>query len=136
LARLPLDEFSPEESRAFLRKHLDPDRAADEDLEALAARLGYLPLALELAGRYLSRQPYLRVTEYLDRLEDLFAHRSMTGWWEDLPSPTQHDLNLWATFALSWEQVKGEAARRLFPICGLLAPCCPTCAPPRPTPSA
>jgi hypothetical protein len=65
---LPLDEFTPEESRAFLRHFLPPDRAADADLDALAERLGHLPLALELAGRYLERHPRLSVGDYLNAL--------------------------------------------------------------------
>ena len=119
---LPLDEFTPEESRAFLRRYLPAERAADADLDRLADRLGHLPLALDLADRYLKRQKHITVAEYLARLEDLFAHRSMQGWREDLGSPTEHDLSLRATFALSWDRVQGEDGRRLFCICSLLAP--------------
>ncbi len=118
----PLAAFTPAESRAFLRRALPPERAADADLDALAARLGHLPLALELAARYLAAQPYLSVADYLARLEDLFDHRSMRGWKPEWGNPTDHDLSLWATFTLSWERVRGAAARRLFLLAGLLAP--------------
>jgi len=122
LRPVPLDEFTPEESRAFLRAFLDKTRAPNADLDALAARLGHLPLALDLAGRYLKRQPFLTVAAYLDRLQDVFAHRSMSGTWRpQLGSATQHDLSLWATFDLSWQQVENEDARRLFLACGFLA---------------
>ncbi len=119
---LRLDEFTPEESRAFLRRYLPPGRATDDELDTLADRLGHLPLALDLAGRYLHRQPYLTVGEYLQRLENVFDHPSMRDWQPQYGSPTQHNLNLWTTFELSWGQVKGEDARRLFIFCGFLAP--------------
>ena len=119
---LPLDEFTPEESRAFLRHFLPPDRAADADLDALAERLGHLPLALELAGRYLERHPRLSVGDYLNALLQVLDHPSMRGWRPDLPSPTKHDLSLRATFALSWEQVQDPDARRAFLLAGFCAP--------------
>ena len=119
---LPLDEFTPEESRAFLRHFLPPDRAADADLDALAERLGHLPLALELAGRYLERHPRLSVGDYLNALQHVLDHDSMRGWRPDLPSPTKHDLSLRATFALSWEQVQDPDARRAFLLAGFCAP--------------
>ncbi len=122
LAVLPLNEFTPEESRDFLRNFLSPDRAADADLDALAERLGHLPLALELAGRYLERHPRLSVSDYQDALERVLAHLSMGGWRPDLPSPTRHDLSLWATFALSWERVEDPDARRAFLLAGFCAP--------------
>jgi tetratricopeptide (TPR) repeat protein len=122
LQMLRLDEFTPEESRAFLRHFLPPDRAADADLDALAERLGHLPLALELAGRYLERHPRLSVGDYLNALLQVLDHPSMRGWRPDLPSPTKHDLSLRATFALSWEQVQDPDARRAFLLAGFCAP--------------
>ncbi len=119
---LPLETFTPEEARDFLRRYLPPERATDADLDALAERLGYLPLALELAGRYLHALAALSVADYLARLEDVFAHRSMQNWRPEEGSPTAHDLNLWATFHLSWERVSNPDARRLFLACGYLAP--------------
>ena len=119
---LPLEEFTPEESRAFLRHFLPPDRAADADLDALAERLGHLPLALELAGRYLERHPRLSVGDYRNALLQVLDHPSMLGWRPDLPSPTKHDLHLQATFALSWERVQDPDARRVFLLAGFCAP--------------
>jgi len=52
---LSLDLFTSEESGTFLRRYLPAERAAGADLDALAKRLGHLPLALELAGRYLQQ---------------------------------------------------------------------------------
>jgi tetratricopeptide (TPR) repeat protein len=120
---LRLDLFTPAESRAFLRTHLpEADAAA---LDGLAARLGHLPLALALAGRYLARHPRKTVDAYRAELDDALAHRSMRAWRADLGSPTAHDLDLGATFALSWEAVTDPAAQRLFRAAGSCAPNAP-----------
>jgi tetratricopeptide (TPR) repeat protein len=119
---LRLEVFTPEESRAFLRRYLAEERAADGELASLAGRLGHLPLALELAGRYLAGLPRVTVDDYLEKLEKIWKHPSMVGWREELGSPTGHDLDLAATFALSWEQVEDDAARRVFLTAGWCAP--------------
>jgi len=137
LRALRLESFTPEESRAFLRHYLpSPSQgegadlrpvgvrvgAADADLDALAERLYHLPLALELAGRYLGGHARLSVEEYLGRLESMWEHPSMAGWREELGNPTEHDLRLAQTFAVSWEQVEDETARRVFLLAGYCAP--------------
>ena len=120
LAPLPLALFSPDESRDFLRRYRP--RAPGAGLDALAARLGHLPLALALAGRYLKRHRRLALAAYRDRLDDALAHPSMGGWRRELGSPTGHDLDLAATFALSWAQVQDAAARRVLRLAGYCAP--------------
>jgi len=122
LRPLRLESFTPEESRAFLRQHLPAGRATEADLQALAERLYHLPLALELAGRYLAGHARLPVADYLVRLESMWEHSSMAGWREELGNPTGHDLRLVETFAVSWERVEGETARRLFLLAGYCAP--------------
>jgi len=120
---LRLDCFTPEESRAFLRGHFagqrrDPDNA----LDALHERLGGLPLALELAGRYLAALPRLTIPAYLKQLDAALAHPSMQHWRFADGNPTGHDLSLAATFAVSWERVQDPAARELFALAGWCAP--------------
>jgi len=133
LNALRLDVFSPEESRAFLRRYLPSpsqgegpgvrvEAATDADLDALAGRLYHLPLALELAGRYLAHQPRLSIPAYRERLERVWEHPSMAGWRADLGNPTGHELSLAATFAVSWQRVTDETARRLFLLAGYCAP--------------
>ncbi len=119
---LRLEFFSPAESHAFLRQYLPAGRAPDADLHALAERLYHLPLALELAGRYLQRLPRLTIPAYLDKLATVWTHPSMAGWRADLGNPTNHDLGLAATFAASWAEVDTAAARRLFLLAGYCAP--------------
>ncbi|MGC9398583.1 MAG: NB-ARC domain-containing protein, partial [Anaerolineae bacterium] len=121
LRPLRLKTFTPSESRAFLGKTSEVSETS-EVLDALAERLGHLPLALELAGRYLKRHRRKRVADYLKEMEQVMTHRSMQGWREELGNPTGHDLNLMATFALSWEEVEDETARRLFLLAGYCAP--------------
>ena len=72
LAQLPLELFTPQESRIFLQTF----RGAEppEALDALAERVGHLPLALALAGRYLAAHPRLSIAGYLERLEAIWAH--------------------------------------------------------------
>jgi tetratricopeptide (TPR) repeat protein len=149
LRRLRLETFTPEESRAFLVKHLEtrfpharkesPDPEAGggdlaiplerdlgeeehEMLDELAERLGHLPLALELTGRYLKRHRRKRVADYLEELDEMMTHRSMRNWREELGNPTDHDLDLMATFALSWEEVEDTTAQKLFLMAGYCAP--------------
>jgi tetratricopeptide (TPR) repeat protein len=119
---LRLEVFSEEESREFLREYLGEGRATDEELDELAERLGYLPLALELAGRYLGGLARLTVGEYLEKIEDVWAHPSMADWREELGNPTGHDLDLAKTFAASWERVEDETARWVFLMLGWCAP--------------
>jgi tetratricopeptide (TPR) repeat protein len=137
---LRLEVFSPEESRAFLRRYLpspsqEPvlskakeegpgvrvEAATDADLDALAERLYHLPLALELAGRYLAQHARLSIRGYLERVERVWEHPSMAGWRADLGNPTGHELSLAATFAVSWQRVRDETARRLFLLAGYCA---------------
>lgn len=129
LARLALEEFSPDESLAFLRKSLPEERASEAALQKLAERLGHLPLALELAGRYLDRLPRLGIDEYLLGLGKALDHPSMKNWKPELGSLTGHDLSLAQTFAQSWEQLQAPLARRVFIKAGYCAPNTPLPAP-------
>ncbi|WKZ38802.1 MAG: tetratricopeptide repeat protein [Anaerolineales bacterium] len=122
LGRLPLDEFSLQESLDFLRNYIPAERESEEELGKLADHLGYLPLALELAGRYLELQPRLKIGAYLAQLEKALEHRSMQNWKAERKSLTGHDLSLLQTFAQSWEQVQDGNARTLFIACGYCAP--------------
>jgi hypothetical protein len=106
---IPLDVFSPAESLDFLKRVLDKRKDSDADLNALAERLGHLPLGLELAARYLNYgHPNLSVDEYLAQARQVLEHPSMQNWrkaWHGLTA-TQHDINLLNTFALSWNELK------------------------------
>lgn len=122
LRPLPLELFTSDESLAFLRKAIEGRNDEDDDLKTLAERLGHLPLALELASRYLNGHARLAITKYLTQLQEALNHPSMRDWRKDHPAATQHDLDLGHTFALSWEALKDETAQKLFQTAGYLAP--------------
>jgi tetratricopeptide (TPR) repeat protein len=131
LRPLPLELFTLQESLAFLTKALENRKDVEADLKTLAERLGHLPLALELASRYLKGHARLAITEYLTQLQKAFDHPSMRDWRLDHPAATQHDLDLGHTFALSFQELilpeRSEAqskdiARNIFLTAGYLAP--------------
>ena len=124
---LPLGLLAPEDAVALLRKHRADPPAQDPDLAALAHELGYLALALHLAGSVLARyRRTLSPAAYLVRLRrsDLLE----VPWLEGREgSPTGHDASLTRTFALSYERLDPASptdllARALLARAALLAP--------------
>jgi tetratricopeptide (TPR) repeat protein len=81
----------------------------DADLDAIAANLGDLPLALHLAGSFLARYRYaVTPSAYLAQLQQpgWLEHRSLQG--SKLTrdtSPTLHEQHIARTFALSYERL-------------------------------
>jgi tetratricopeptide (TPR) repeat protein len=106
IAALPLGVLSRAESIALLRSHRDD--IGDDDADAIAVELGDLPLALSLAGGYLEAyrdEAFGTPATYLANLRtQLLAHRSMQGASAG-PSLIGHELNVRATFALSYERL-------------------------------
>jgi hypothetical protein len=118
--------MGPEEGRALLCKLAERlEQAPDPELDELGERLGWLPLALDLAGRYFADRTRLSIGDYLDELNkagNALAQTSLSEWVTH--NPTEHQTDLAASFLLSWEQL-GEAetlAQRTFLACGYLAP--------------
>ncbi|MBW4515151.1 MAG: tetratricopeptide repeat protein [Timaviella obliquedivisa GSE-PSE-MK23-08B] len=78
----------------------------EENAKALCQQLGYLPLALELVGRYLARKQDLSVAELQQRLQAKGL---------DAPALTKPEAGMTATrgvkaaFELSWEALSAEA---------------------------
>lgn len=125
----PLDTLPRPDSIALLRS-LSPrlKDVNDPDIDALAERLGDLPLALDLAGRYLHARPRLITAEYLRLLDEAgnaLEHTSFAGWYKD-NQPTKHETSLVATFLLSWQQLSDSEvdgmAKLFFLSSGFLAP--------------
>ena len=106
---LPLDVLDRRKSIELLQKYRPDLTADDSHLYTIAEELGDLPLALDLAGRYLDR--YRREVEPVEYLEEirrpeLLEHPSLrqaTG-----ISPTKHDLDVWRTFAISYQRLDAE----------------------------
>lgn len=102
-----LGQFTPAESVAFLCK-LAP-RLTDfpeGDLKQVADRLGYLPLALHLAGSYLNKFTSLTPKNYLAEIK---REGGLMGQSHLPPSmmdnPTRHIVSLRDTYHLSWKQM-------------------------------
>ncbi|TMC09669.1 MAG: tetratricopeptide repeat protein [Chloroflexi bacterium] len=101
---LPLDLLPRADSIELLRRYR-PDLAADDPgLDALAAELGDLPLALHLAGSYLrAYRAEVSLDGYLMELRraEFVPHASLIGaGLDDTPSPTHHVQGVAQTFAL------------------------------------
>jgi tetratricopeptide (TPR) repeat protein len=94
----------------LLISHVGEERIQQERDEAkkLCAWLEFLPLGLELVGRYLDRKPDLSLAEMLQRLEEKrLSQRSIQG--------------VKAAFELSWETLNDEA-KQLGCLLNLFAP--------------
>ncbi|MBV9790097.1 MAG: tetratricopeptide repeat protein, partial [Chloroflexi bacterium] len=93
------------ESIALLRK-FRPDLAEDDaDLNAIAAELGDLPLALHLAGSFLQKYRHaITPAQYLERLRKptILDDRSLRA--ADI-SPTKHVQHVARTFEQSYEKL-------------------------------
>ncbi|MCY7391076.1 MAG: hypothetical protein LH647_06100, partial [Leptolyngbyaceae cyanobacterium CAN_BIN12] len=78
----------------------------EENAKTLCQQLGYLPLALELVGRYLARKQDLSVAELQQRLQEKGL---------DSPALTKPEAGMTATrgvkaaFELSWDALSAEA---------------------------
>lgn len=106
---LPLDVLERHESIELLREYRSDLPPSSTELDAIAEELGDLPLALELAGRFLY-QSRREVTpaQYLESIQqpDLLEHPSL----REAPgiSSTKHDLDVWRTFAVSYRRLNPE----------------------------
>jgi tetratricopeptide (TPR) repeat protein len=101
---LPLDLLPRHDSIELLRRYRPDLAAGDPRLDAIADRLGDLPLALHLAGRYLlAYRAEVSLDDYLADLDRpaVIRHASLLGeGLDDSPSPTHHVQSLAQTFAL------------------------------------
>ncbi len=119
-----LEMLSPQESLELLHR-LAPrlENTPDPELEALAKTLGYLPLAIDIAGNYLEAAETLKVSRYVQQLRQgkgAISHKSLKERAENLA--TRHETSLLATFSLGWDEIKNQNARLIFLACGFCAP--------------
>ena len=132
VAALAVPALPRAESRALLREYLEaadpPRRESDAALDAVAAELGDLPLALTLAGSYLAAYPDTAVAAYLAELRapGLLDHASLRG--RGRPEAwTKHDLDVERTFRVSLDRLQPDdttdaAAVRLLAGAACLVP--------------
>jgi tetratricopeptide (TPR) repeat protein len=89
-----------------------------DDAKALCRWLGYLPLGLELVGRYLARKPDLSLSEMLKRLlEQSLKSRALSKTEEGMTAP----LGVQAAMDLSWQELDAQA-QELACLFSLFAP--------------
>ncbi len=119
----PLKAFSRGESLLLLRK-LAPrlKKLPKADLEPIAASLGDLPLALDLAGRRLHDRKRLAPTGFIEELEAAggrLEQSALKDWASSHTSPEERSLA--AAFCLALDGLD-ETALNLFLTCGWCAP--------------
>ncbi|VEP14583.1 NB-ARC domain protein [Hyella patelloides LEGE 07179] len=108
---LPLDVLSEDESLSLLRGILgEEDGRIDRELQIakdLCQWLGYLPLGLELVGRYLLEDPDLSVAEILEELnEERLDQEAINPESEDLEATEMTaKLGVQAAFNLTWKRL-------------------------------
>jgi tetratricopeptide (TPR) repeat protein len=117
--RLELQELRPKAALELLASFgLGPRLAAESKAaETLCTRLGYLPLGLELVGRYLEERPDLSLAELLCRLE---AQQLKAQALLETNSEMTASRGVAAAFELSWE-VLSEQSQALATLFGLFA---------------
>lgn len=122
---LPLDVFSRPESISLLREHRPDAPPDDPALDSIAEELGDLPLAVDLAGRYLKYYDDATPEIYLDELRrERLEHESMSL--DQGISPTGHVMNVRLTFKLHYNRLDKKErvdrrARKLLTKLRLLA---------------
>ncbi|MEG5042235.1 MULTISPECIES: tetratricopeptide repeat protein [unclassified Microcoleus] len=117
---LLLDVLDEADALKLLIYHIGEERIQQELEEAkkLCAWLEFLPLGLELVGRYLDRKAHLSLAELLQRLEEKrLNERSLCKREEDMTAKR----GVKAAFELSWETLNDES-KQLGCLLSLFAP--------------
>ncbi|WP_414572856.1 tetratricopeptide repeat protein [Nostoc sp. CCY 9925] len=109
IKQLSLDVLQPEAALELLKSFFKetPQRIEQELAVAnqLCERLGYLPLGLELVGRYLKRKVDLFLTEMLRRLE---KKRQQKPAWDKPEGDMTAQRGVLAAFELSWQELNDD----------------------------
>ncbi|MEG3918005.1 NB-ARC domain-containing protein [Microcoleus sp. T3_A4] len=117
--QLELEVLDEAAALALLESLVGGDRIQPERdcAQQLCAQLGYLPLGLELVGRYLARKPDLSLAVMLQRLQEKgLVARALCQTDDDMTAR----LGVAAAFELSWE-ILSESAKPLGYLLSLFA---------------
>ncbi len=108
LQQLPLGVLKPLAAMKLLKSLVDRERLKSEPRVAreICKFLGYLPLALELVGRYLDTMPDLSLETLLKRLEKKRLEHEAVAKANPL---MRYEYGVGEAFALSWEQLDENA---------------------------
>jgi tetratricopeptide (TPR) repeat protein len=115
----PIDVLDESQALELLNSLVQDGRIEQQvdDAKALCLWLGYLPLGLELVGRYLARKPDLSLSEMRKRLEKQALNSKALSETEDgMTAP----LGVQAAIDLSWQELD-ERARELAYLLSLFA---------------
>ena len=106
--QITLGTFTNSESLAFFKSMIEG--VSDSDANNLAEKLGYLPLAMNIAATYIN-QSQIQCSHYISMLENLYD------------SNANHDFrkSISTYFQTSMEQIKDEAAMQLLNLCAYCA---------------
>ncbi|GBE94969.1 tetratricopeptide repeat protein [Nostoc cycadae] len=119
IVRLDLDVLTPLAAMQLLKSIVGRERLRREPLVArkLCKWLGYLPLGLELVGRYLLGDEELSLAEMLQDLEnERLKHEALV----EVPQEMKTELGVAAAFELSWRRLR-ENAQHLGCVLSLFA---------------
>jgi tetratricopeptide (TPR) repeat protein len=117
---LSLEVLSPDAALTLMQRFVGNDRLTAESstAEALCAWLGYLPLGLELVGRYLAQDRGVSLAAMWDQLQE--AHQPL----EEASLEGEYPLmtaqwGVRAAFELSWHELDADAqdVARLLSLC-------------------
>ena len=117
--QLELEVLDESAALSLLESLVGSDRIqSDRDsAQQLCTQLGYLPLGLELVGRYLARKPDLSLAAMLQRLQEKrLAAQALCQTDDDMTA----QLGVAAAFELSWETLS-ESAKSLGYLLSLFA---------------
>ena len=105
--------LSPAAALELLASFLDEDRIVEERETAkeLCKWLGYLPLGLELVGRYLAEDEDLSVEEVLENLKENSVHDEALA---ETAEEMSAELGIVAAIDLSWQQLKPQAQQLAY----------------------
>ncbi|BAY18810.1 NB-ARC domain-containing protein [Anabaenopsis circularis NIES-21] len=119
IVRLDLDVLTPLAAMQLLKSIVGRERLRREALVArrLCKWLGYLPLGLELVGRYLLGDEELSLAEML---QDLEKERLKNLALVEVPQEMKTELGVAAAFELSWRRLR-ENAQHLGCVLSLFA---------------
>ncbi|MGH1393069.1 MAG: tetratricopeptide repeat protein [Trichormus sp.] len=119
IVRLDLDVLTPLAAMQLLKSIIGEERLQHEQLiaEKLCQWLGYLPLGLELVGRYLLGDEELSLAEML---QDLEKERLKNPALDEARPEMKAELGVAAAFELSWRRLR-ENAQRLGCVLSLFA---------------
>ena len=100
VAPVEVDEWAPDEAIRYLREASRRPDLGDASLEAIAEKLGRLPLALSHAAAYLMDNPAITADDYLSELSLRM---------KEAPEGVAYKASVFATFRLAMDHAEAKA---------------------------